>query len=309
MQLLDPRQLLAVGAVSEIAHHIALDTPRNKLLGLVEQVVRTVERPGHPGGVARMQATKGNDLGQPFGILLPGRDGIAHQHVTLSEIGELGAPRLHLVAAQGVGQPVFTAVAAAFGNRVALEIEQLGGIELHALPAFAADFQLHRPREVLAHVVQPFAVAGLADRDHGELLHHPHGFGDGGNQLPALGRHQRLGPGRSVVAGQHPSCPLARRIVILAAEDAAVRHRTGRRAPAAVADDHVVRAVGIFDVHLANHHRVAVGHQQFVVAFARHVVHAVAEHHAQHVGALLQTVGHVEGNVADDLVVVAPRRI
>ena len=309
VQLLDPRQLLAVGAVGEIAHHIALDTPRDKLLGLVEQVVRTVERPGHPGGVARMQAAEGNDLGKPLGILLSGRDGIAHQHVTLSEIGELGAPRLHLVAAQGVGQPVFTAVAAAFGNRVALEIEQLGGVELHALPAFAADFQLHRPREVLAHVVEPFAVAGLADRDHGELFHHPHGFGDGGNQLPALGRHQRLGPGRSVVAGQHPSCPLACRIVILAAEDAAVRHGAFGHTPGAVADNSLVRPVGILDLGLEDHLGITEADERLEIAFARHIVEAVAEHHTEHVASRLQFFADVERLVAHLPVVVAPRRV
>ena len=310
VQLLQPRQLLAVRAVGQIAHHVALDTPADEPLRLVEQVVRRDERSRFGRRIADMQTAHVHDFGQPLGVGFARRHGAVDKHVAEAVVSELRRPALGLrVAAKRIGVARLAAVAAVDLDRVDGGIEQFAGVHPHRLSALALDRQTRHAREVLPHVVEPLAVFGLADLEDGELLHDLHRQRLRGDQLAALRGEEHLLPRRIVVTGLHPARAFERRVVILAAEDAAVRHRTGRRAPAAVADDHVVRAVGIFDVHLANHHRVAVGHQQFVVAFARHVVHAVAEHHAQHVGALLQTVGHVEGDVADDLVVVAPRRI
>ena len=152
-------------------------------------------------------------------------------------------------------------------------------------------------------------MAGLANRHHRELLHHPYGLGDGSDQLAALGRNQGHAPRRSVVPGLHPARTLACGIVILPAENTAVSHGTLGHAPRTVADDRFARTVCIFNLRLENHLGVSEADKRLEIAFARHVIQPVAEHYAEDIGPALQLPGNVEGLVTNLLVVIAPRGI
>ena len=116
-----------------------------------------------------------------------------------------------------------------------------------------------------------------------------------------------LFPCRVVVLRGAPSRKFEAGVVLLAVElvvgdDGAARGD----APRGIAHDGLGGAVGILDLEPRQQRRQPEVHE---AARTHGEVASVAEHHAQHVGALLQTIGHVEGDVADNLVVVAPRRI
>ena len=257
-----------------------------------------------------MLAAHVHDHGQTLGVGFTRRNGAVDQYIAEAVIGELRRPAFGFrIAAKRIGVTRLAAVAAVDLDRIDGRIEQLAGVHLHGLPAPALHRQACNAREVLTQIIEPFAVFRLADLEDGKLLHHLHRQRLRCDQFAPLRGEEDILPRRIIVARLHPPRLFERSIVVLAAEDAAVCHRTGRRAPTAVAHHDIVRAVGIFHVQFTDHHRIAVGQQQLVVTLARHIVHAVAQHHTQHVGALLQPVGHVERHVADDLVVVAPRRI
>ena len=79
--------------------------------------------------------------------------------------------------------------------------------------------------------------------------------------------------------------------------------------PGAVADNSLVRPVGILDLGLEDHLGITEADERLEIAFARHIVEAVAEHHTEHVASRLQFFADVERLVAHLPVVVAPRRV
>lgn len=166
-----------------------------------------------------MQAAQVDDLGQPLGVGLARRHGTVDEHVAETVVGELRRPALGPgIAPQRIGEARLAAVAAVDLDRVDGGVEQLAGVHPHHLSALAANREARHAREVLPQIVEPLAVARLADPEDGKLLHHLHRQGFGSDQLAALRREAHRLPRRVVVTGLHPARAFERGVVVLAAK-------------------------------------------------------------------------------------------
>src|SRR5947208_1252581 len=96
------------------------------------------------------------------------------------------------------------------------------------------------------------------------------------------------------------------RVIVLATIRTRERDRPGRSLPAFAAADDRRTSIREVDVHLEDHHRRAERSFEFRVASADDVVHAVAEHHADRVVALLEQRGDVVRRVETGLFVIRP---
>ena len=321
--LLQPSQLLAMGAVGEHALHVGAFGALYEAVGLRHPLVVAPEGGGLTCGVMDEAASQAVQHGQAVGVRLACFHGSLHLDVAEAVIGEGGVPCLAPVAAERV----FVVVGAARLRLVARPLgrEAFGDDECHLLPRAAGDGDFREAGEVLPHVADEgsggdaplglcrgglygvgFDVVGAF---HRMALHHLHRGGRLRAQLAFRTLHgDRRHPFAVVVVRVFAPHGEEARIVGLASEDAVEGDGAEGPPPTLVGEDVLCRPVGVGDVEAQEQLGRAEAALQFAVACASlHVEEAVAQEHGDGVGTQLQAVRHVESVVIHRLAVFAPQ--
>lgn len=111
-----------------------------------------------------------------------------------------------------------------------------------------------------------------------------------------------------IKTGTVPAALLAASVVVLAPVDATERNGTVVGFPGTVTGNNLL-LVALRNNQAKGELRRSEGSGELGVTPARHMVHAVAQHHAEHVLARFQMAGNVKANVVTRLRIVGPGRV
>ena len=310
----EPAELFAMRAVGQHALKVAADAPIDQAVDLVEQLVGTGEAAGTFGGASRELTFELDDHRATIGRLALGHRAFDLK-IAESIVAEQGMPGFVAVAFKRIDEVGKRHSLAWWTSPTALidesfRVEDFGGRDLDRGTGRPAKHDLRPAGEVLAQIVDEDAWGRLGDALWLECLDHADRRGRLGHKASAGAVNGCGGvPVALVEAGLVPAGLFEAGVVVLAAEDAREHDWAQGRVPRGVGGEAGRCTVDEVELQLENDFGRPKGAGELEEPDSCLVVHPVAEHDAQAVGALSDLGGDIIGRVETALPIVRPTGI